>query len=173
MEDRSERATLRKLIVHGSSFLEAEKTFSSIEASCLSFLNLSNSSLSYFGFLYHMKALEHLDLSFTAVQDDDVEAISCIGANLRHLNLNNTKVSNVGLETLAGHVPKLEVLSLSHTSVDDFAIGYISTMHSLKALDLSNTNIKGILRLSLTILYYIMLCENLNWLTICQVISVR
>ncbi|KNA13231.1 hypothetical protein SOVF_118760 [Spinacia oleracea] len=146
LEDKSDRVTLKKLIIRGSSFLQAEIVFSTIEPSCLSFLNLSNTSLSYFGFLHRMHALEHLDLSSSAIQDDAVEAISCIGANLRHLNLNNTKVSNAGLETLAGHVPNLEVLSLSHTLIDDFAIAYISMMPSLKELDLSNKNIKGFIR---------------------------
>ncbi|KAL2902776.1 Dynein regulatory complex subunit 6 [Bienertia sinuspersici] len=145
VENESDQVSLRKLIVHGSSLPEAEKVFSSIEPSCFSFLNLSNTSLSYFGFLRRMDALAHLDLSFTAVQDDDAEAISCIGVSLRHLNLNHTKFSNAGLETLAGHVPNLEVLKLSNTSIDDFAIGYISTMPSLKELDLSKTNIKGFL----------------------------
>ncbi|XP_021757655.1 F-box/LRR-repeat protein 13-like [Chenopodium quinoa] len=143
LEDKSDRVTLRKLIAHGSSFPEAEMVFSTIEASCLSFLNLSNTSLSNFGFLRCMVALEQLDLSSCTIQDDAVEAISCIGANLRHLNLNNTKVSNAGLETLAGHVPNLEALSLSHTLIDDSAIAYMSTMPSLTTLDLSNTNIKG------------------------------
>lgn len=151
LEDKSDRVTLKKLIIRGSSFLQAEIVFSTIEPSCLSFLNLSNTSLSYFGFLHRMHALEHLDLSSSAIQDDAVEAISCIGANLRHLNLNNTKVSNAGLETLAGHVPNLEVLSLSHTLIDDFAIAYISMMPSLKELDLSNKNIKGIPELRLLI----------------------
>lgn len=146
MEDGSNRATLKKLIVHGVSFLDVGKAFSNIEASSLSFLNLSNTSISYFGFLHHMHALEHLDLSFTSVQDDAVEALACIGSNLRHLNLNNTKISSAGVEILAGHVPNLEVFSLSNTSTDDSAISYISLMPSLKALNLSNTNVKGFTR---------------------------
>ncbi|XP_057520546.1 uncharacterized protein LOC130800857 isoform X1 [Amaranthus tricolor] len=148
MDDGSDQVTLRKLIANGSTFLDAEKVLSSIKSSRVSFLNLSNTSLTHFGFLYHMDALELLDLSFCAIQDDAVEAISCIGAKLRHINLNNTKVGNAGMETLAGHVPNLEVLSLSHSSVDDYAIMYISMMPSLKKLDLSHTNIKGFIHQS-------------------------
>ncbi|KAK9668393.1 hypothetical protein RND81_13G057300 [Saponaria officinalis] len=143
MGDKSDQVTLIKLVMHGSTFLYGGKSFSSIETSCLTFLNLSNTSFDDFIFLRQMHALEHLDLSFSSMQDDAVEAISCVGANLRHLNLNNTNISSTGVEILAGHVPKLEVLSLSHTSIDDRALLYFSTMPSLKVLDLSNTFIKG------------------------------
>jgi len=142
-EDRVDKVTLKQLIVNGASFPDGASIFSSIDTSCLSFLNLSNTSLSCFGFLHQMHALEHLDLSFSTIQDNAVDAIAHVGANLKHLNLNNTKISSAGVEILVGHVPNLELLSLSHTSVDDVALAYISLMPSLKAVDLSNTNIKG------------------------------
>lgn len=66
-----------------------------------------------------MHLLEHLDLHFSSIQDDVVEAIACIGANLRLFNLNNMNTSSVEEEILAGHVPNFEVLSLSNTSIDD------------------------------------------------------
>ena len=78
------------------------------------------------------------------VSDDSVEMIACVGGNLRSLNLGGTRVSSAGLGILAGHVPNLEILSLSQTPVDDTAISFISMMPSLKVVDLSNTNIKGI-----------------------------
>ncbi|KAH9625421.1 hypothetical protein KSS87_011907 [Heliosperma pusillum] len=146
MADRSDQVTLRKIVFHGSTFLDGGKAFSSIETSCLSFLNLSNTSFSDFGFLRQMCALEHLDLSFSSIQDDAVETLSSICTNLRHLNLNNTKISSNGVEIMAGHAPYLENLLLSHTSIDDFVIPYFSTMPSLNVLDLSNTNIKGFTR---------------------------
>ncbi|KAJ8451138.1 hypothetical protein Cgig2_026947 [Carnegiea gigantea] len=142
-EDRGDKAALKQLIVNGASFPDGGNIFSNIDTSCLSFLNLSNSSLSYFGFLHQMHALEHLDLSFSTIQDDAVEAIARVGANLKHLNLNNTKISSAGVEILVGCVPNLEILLLSHTSIDDVALAYVSMMPSLKAIDLSNTNIKG------------------------------
>ncbi|KAL9242927.1 hypothetical protein vseg_016884 [Gypsophila vaccaria] len=146
MEDKSDQVALKKLVLHGSTFLCGGKSFSSIETRRLSFLNLSNTAFNDYGFLRQMHALEHLDLSFSSIQDDALEAISCIGANLRHLNLNDTKISSTGVEIMAGHIPNLEVLSLSHTSIDDLALPYIGTMPSLKMLDLSNAYIKGFTR---------------------------
>lgn len=77
------------------------------------------------------------------IGDDSVEMVACVGANLRHLNLSNTRFSSAGVGILAGHLPNLEILSLSGTQIDDYAISYMSMMPSLKFIDISNTDIKG------------------------------
>lgn len=138
-----DQAPLRKLVVSGATFAKASEVFLFIETSFLSFLDVSRSSLNSFCFLSCMKALEHLDLSFTMMDDDSVQLIASIGANLRNLNLNNTKVSSAGVSFLVGWVPNLERILLSCTLVDDVAISYISMMPSVKIINLSNTNVKG------------------------------
>ncbi|OVA01954.1 Leucine-rich repeat [Macleaya cordata] len=137
------KAPLKQLRVPGATFIDVHEVFSYIEASQLSFLDLSNSSLHNFQFLAHMDSLTHLNVSFSKIKDESIELIAHVGANLRNLNLSNTKVSSLGIGSLAGMVPNLEILSLSHTLVDDVALSYISTMPALRVLDLSNTNIKG------------------------------
>ncbi|XP_021277525.1 negative regulator of reactive oxygen species [Herrania umbratica] len=143
LEDDGDKAPLVKLIFAGATFLNEAEAFLYIETRFLSLLDVSNSSLNWFCFLPDMKMLEHLDLSSSMMGDDSVELIVCIGASLKILNLSGTKVSSAGIAILAGHVPKLEFLSLSHTSIDDVALSYVSSMPSLKVIDLSNTNIKG------------------------------
>lgn len=90
-----------------------------------------------------MNALEHLDLSSTLIDDNSVEIIACIGANLRILILDGTGVTAAGLGILAGNVPTLQNISLSCTPADDLAISYISMVPSLKVINLSKTNING------------------------------
>lgn len=143
LEGDGDKATLAKLILSGATFVNEAEAFLYMETRFLSFLDVSNSSLHRFSFLHHMKGLEHLDLSTSMMRDDLVELVACIGANLRILNLGKTRVTSTGIAILAGHVPKLEDLSLSHTPIDDSAIPYIGMMSSLKVVDLSNTNIKG------------------------------
>lgn len=143
LEGDGHKARLDKLVLSGATFVEDSEAFMYIETSFLSYLDLSNSTLPRFSFIHRLKVLKHLDLSSTVVGDDEVEEIASIGANLRYLNLSKTKVSSAGIRILTGHVPHLEILSLSYTSVDDVAISYISLMPSLKDIDLSNTNIKG------------------------------
>lgn len=138
-----DKAPLTRLIFSGATFIDEAETFLYLEKSFLQVLDISNSSLLRFCFLSDMEMLEHLDLSSTMIDDDSVEQIVCIGANLKYLNLSRTKVSSHGVGILAGHVPKLENLSLSNTSVDDMALSYIGMMPSLKVVDLSNTKIKG------------------------------
>lgn len=144
-EGEGDKALLEKLTVSGATFLNVSEAFLFIETSFLSFLDVSRSSLNSFCFLSCMKALEHLDLSFTMMGDDSIQLIACIGANLRNLNLSNTRVSSAGVSILAGCVPNLETISLSHTPVDDVAISYISMMSSVKIINLSNTNVKGLI----------------------------
>ena len=143
LELDGDKAPLSKLDISGATLLDDSEAFMHIDTSFMSHLNLSNSPLRSFCFLPHMKVLEHLDLSSTMMGDDAIEEIVCIGANLRYLDLSKNKISSVGVGILAGHVPNLEILSLSETSVDDVAISYISLMPSLKEIDLSKTNIKG------------------------------
>lgn len=143
LKSAGDRASLVKLILVGVTFMNEAEVFSYIETSFLSLLDVSNSSLNQFYILADMKLLEHLNLGSTIMGDDSVELISCIGANLKNLNLSGTKVSSAGIGILAGRVPKLENLCLSQTAIDDVALSYISLMPSLKVIDVSNTNIKG------------------------------
>nr|DAD36283.1 TPA_asm: hypothetical protein HUJ06_006923 [Nelumbo nucifera] len=135
---------LRKLLLTGATLVDVDEAFSHIETNYLSFLDLSQSLLDKFQFLAGMGSLEHLELSFSRMGDDSIELVAHVGANLRYLNLSNTRISSAGVEILAGHVPNLESLSLSQTAIDDVALSYISMMPSLKVINLSNTNIKGI-----------------------------
>ncbi|CAN0908814.1 Internalin I [Linum grandiflorum] len=146
LEGDGNKTPLTKLILAGATIKNEADIFSLIESSSISYLDISNSSLSDFSFLSGMKALQHLDLSSSIIGDDSIEWVCCIGANLRNLNLNRTRVTSAGVSTLAPHVPQLEVLSLSHAPIDDISISFIGTMTSLKALDLSNTKIKGFIR---------------------------
>lgn len=150
-EGEGDKASLVKLLVSGATFVDEIEAFVYMETSCLSHLDLSHSSLHKFSFLSHLKVVQYLDLSSSMITDDSIEEIACVGANLKYLNLSNTKVSSAGVSILAGHVSNLDALLLSHTAVDDDAISYISLMPSLKAVDLSYTNIKGMN-------FYILLC---------------
>lgn len=141
------KAPLTRLILSGATFIDEAETFLHLEKSFLRSLDLSNSSVNRFCCLSDMEMLEHLNLSSTMIDDDSLEQVVCIGANLRYLNLSKTKVSSRGVCILAGHVPELEILSLSNTSVDDTALSYVSMMPSIKILDLSNTKIKGTISL--------------------------
>lgn len=136
---------LTKLILTGATIADEFEAFSYVDTSFLTFLDLSNSSLHKFCFLPDMIALEYLDLSSSSFGDDSVEMIACVGANLKFLNLSCTKVSSTGLGILARHVPNLETLLLFRTPTDDHAISYISTMPSLKVINLSSTYISGML----------------------------
>ncbi|GAY39279.1 hypothetical protein CUMW_043150 [Citrus unshiu] len=132
LEGNGNKAPLAKISLASTTFINEREAFLYIETSLLSFLDVSNSSLSRFCFLTQMKALEHLDLSSSMIGDDSVEMVACVGANLRHLNLSNTRFSSAGVGILAGHLPNLEILSLSGTQIDDYAISYMSMMPSLK-----------------------------------------
>ncbi|KAF8380070.1 hypothetical protein HHK36_027540 [Tetracentron sinense] len=138
---------LAKLLLHGATFIDMNEAFFHIEASYLSFFDVSSSSLHNFHFLANMEALEHLDLSSSRMGDDSVELIERVGENLRNLNLSNTSISSAGVGILAGNVPNLATISLSHTAIDDVALSYIGMMPSLRVIDLSNTNIKGVTNL--------------------------
>ncbi|KAL9439583.1 hypothetical protein AB3S75_025111 [Citrus x aurantiifolia] len=146
LQGNENKAPLAKISLAGTTFINEREAFLYIETSLLSFLDVSNSSLSRFCFLTQMKALEHLDLSSSMIGDDSVEMVACVGANLRHLNLSNTRFSSAGVGILAGHLPNLEILSLSGTQIDDYAISYMSMMPSLKFIDISNTEIKGFIQ---------------------------
>lgn len=171
LEGNEDKAPLAKISLSGTTFINEPEAFLYIETSLLSFLDVSNSSLNRFCFLPQMKALEHLDLSSSMMGDDSVEMVACVGANLRNLNLSNTRISSAGVGVLAGHLPNLEILSLSGARIDDYAISSISTMPSLKFIDLSNTEIKGFIQqvgaetdlvLSLTALQNLNHLESLN-----------
>ncbi|XP_009626037.1 uncharacterized protein [Nicotiana tomentosiformis] len=142
-EGEGRKAPLAKLILSGSTIRDVSEAFQHLETSSLSLLDLSNSSLNSHCFLPYMSAISDLDLSGTSAGDESVEHIAFIGQNLRHLNLSRTKLSNAGLEILAGFVPNLETLLLSYTAIDDYAIPFMSTMPLLKSINLSGTNIRG------------------------------
>ncbi|PSS04242.1 Toll-like receptor 13 [Actinidia chinensis var. chinensis] len=144
-EGHSDKAPLTKLILSGASYVDSSEALLYVETSFLSYLDMSNSSLVRFCLLSRMNALEHLDLSSTSIEDNSVELIAGIGANLRILNLNSTKVTSDGVGILAGNVPKLQNIQLSGTQTDDGAISYIGMMPSLKFIDLSKTNVRGLI----------------------------
>ncbi|KAE9614076.1 putative leucine-rich repeat domain, L domain-containing protein [Lupinus albus] len=165
------KAPLAKLILSGATFLNEEEALLYANTNFLSFLDTANSNLCRFSFLSKMGVIEHLNLSSCMMDDDSIEMVACVGGKLKSLNLSGTKVSSVGLGILAGHVPNLESLTLSQTQVDDTAILFISMMPSLKVVDLSTTNIKGVLHhgrndlhmmLSLTALQNLKQLERLN-----------
>lgn len=137
-------APLTKLVLSGATFLNEADVLLYLNTNFLSFVDVSYSCLHSFFFLSKMKVIEHLNLCSCLIGDDSVEMVACIGGNLKTLNLSGTRISSSEVGILAGHVPKLETLSLSQTPIDDSAILYISMMPSLKVVDLSSTNIKGI-----------------------------
>lgn len=143
VEGDGSKAQIAKLMLAGATFVNEAEAFLYLESSSLSYLDLSNSSLERLSFLYHMKALEHLDLNSSSIGDTALEDVVCIGAKLKFLNLSQTTVTSAGVAILAGNVPELEWLSLSHTLIDDLALSHIGIMTSLKNVDLSNTSIKG------------------------------
>ncbi|KAM7491482.1 hypothetical protein LguiA_034403 [Lonicera macranthoides] len=145
-EGLGNKACLSKFIMAGASFIDISQAFLHVNTNFLYFLDVSNSSINRLGFLPNMNAMAHLDISGTSVEDDSVEMIAFIGANLRFLNLNNTRVSSVGVGILAGHVPNLETLLLSSTRIDDLAMSYIGMMPSLKVINLSSTNVRGLIQ---------------------------
>ncbi|KAK9145421.1 hypothetical protein Sjap_005324 [Stephania japonica] len=142
--DGEERPHLRKLLLSAATLSDIDEAFLHVEPRHISFLNVSQSTLEEFEFLGNMAALEHLDLSFTRIRDDNISPILLLGESLRYLNLSNTRLTSTGLGLLVGNLPHIESLLLSHTGVDDSALSYTSTMESLKVLDLSNTSIKGL-----------------------------
>lgn len=171
LQGNGNKAHLTKLICSGATFTNEAEAFLCFNTCFLSFLDVSNSSLSGFYFLHHLKAMEYLDLSGSMIGDDSIEAIASIGAILRNLNLGKTRVTSAGVAILVGHVPKLEILSLSHTLVDDLAMSYIGMMPSLKLVDLNNTIINGFIHQdgaepnlisSLTALHSLKGLESLN-----------
>lgn len=139
-----DKVPLRKLIGSGATFSNETEDLAFVGLHVLYYLDFSNASLHRFCFLSHMQAVEHLDLSSTTIGDDSVGLIASVGENLKYLNLSSTAVSSSGVGILAGKVTNLETLSLSHTMIDDAVLSYISMMPSLKSIDLSETDIKGI-----------------------------
>ncbi|KAK9094169.1 hypothetical protein Scep_025638 [Stephania cephalantha] len=144
LADREEGPHLRKLLLSGATLSDINDALLHVEPRHIFFLNVSQSTLQDFEFLGNMTALEHLDLSFTRIRDNNISPILLLGESLRYLNLSNTRLTSTGLGLLVGNLPHIESLLLTHTGVDDSALSYISTMESLKVLDLSNTNIKGL-----------------------------
>ncbi|KAF6140860.1 hypothetical protein GIB67_042273 [Kingdonia uniflora] len=135
---------LEKLLVPGATFSKIHDAFSFIELTGLRFLDMSNSSVDDFWFLSKLEALVHLDLSFSKIGDDSLKLIARVGGNVKVLNLSNTRVSSAGIGTIVGNVPNIEILLLSHTDINDLALPYIGLMPSLRAVDFSNTKIKGL-----------------------------
>ena len=142
-EGHGDKAPILKLILCGAMYVDVSEALLFVETSSLSFLDMSSSSLEEFCFLSRMNTLEHLDLSSSLIDDKSVEVVASVGANLRNLNLSKTRVTSAGVGVLSGNVPNLEKISLSCTEVDDHAISYMSLMPSLKVVNLSKTNVKG------------------------------
>ncbi|PIN21006.1 hypothetical protein CDL12_06302 [Handroanthus impetiginosus] len=139
------KARMKEVMLSGAAITDVSEAFRYVETSRLHFLDLSYSSHQSFSFLRSMNALTDLNLSDSALTDESVEHIACIGTNIRYLNLSNTKVSSDGIGALFGHVPNLKTLLLSGTPIDDTAVSYISMMPSLKVINLSRTNVKGLI----------------------------
>ncbi|KAL6533587.1 hypothetical protein OROHE_013420 [Orobanche hederae] len=144
-DGEGQKVSLEKVILSGAALTNICEAFKYVETSRLYSLDISNSSIQSFGFLCSMNAMIHLNLSDSEMTDNSVEHIAHIGANLRYLNLCNTKVSSEGIGEIAGYVPNLETLLLSGTPIDDKAVPYISMMPSLKVINLSRTNVKGLI----------------------------
>ncbi|XP_020096798.1 leucine-rich repeat-containing G-protein coupled receptor 4 isoform X3 [Ananas comosus] len=162
---------LTKFLVSGSTLTDIDESFSYIEASSLTFLDMSGCSVSNFSFLEKLKRLEHLDLRSTKIVDNTIELVANIGVSLRDLNLSHANLTSYGVSALAGAVMNIESLSLGHTGIDDSALSYIGTMPSLRTVDLSHTHIKGFIywgrdnrerTLSLCALQNLKHLENLN-----------
>ncbi|EPS60572.1 hypothetical protein M569_14231, partial [Genlisea aurea] len=136
-------ACLRRLTLSGSTLPDISELFLHIDASRLSVLDLACSAIRSFSFLLHTNQLTELNLSGCRLDDHSVQHIISVGTSLRYLNLSDTQISSQGVEQMAGMFPNLETLLLSGTAVDDVAVPYISSMSSLKEVDLSNTNLKG------------------------------
>ncbi|XP_065012380.1 receptor like protein 28-like isoform X4 [Musa acuminata AAA Group] len=139
----STSAPLLKLFGLGATFVDADKVFSIIDTSHVTYLDVSSSSICNLHFLVKMDMIEHLDVSFCGITDDSVEYIAKAGKGLKFLNASNSKLTSQGICVLAGNVINLETLYLSNTSVDDVALSYIALMPSLRIVDLSRTKIKG------------------------------
>ncbi|PWA80481.1 leucine-rich repeat (LRR) family protein [Artemisia annua] len=140
------KARLTQIVLAGASFKDVKDAFSYFDSSCLSFLDLSNSSLRDLYFLPCVHVLEYLDLSGNLIGDDSAEYIASVGANLKSLNLSNTRVSSAGVAVLTGHVPKLEIISLDSTPTDDLALSYIGMIPSLKSVSMKGTNVRGLIQ---------------------------
>ncbi|XP_065012384.1 uncharacterized protein LOC135586076 isoform X6 [Musa acuminata AAA Group] len=138
----STSAPLLKLFGLGATFVDADKVFSIIDTSHVTYLDVSSSSICNLHFLVKMDMIEHLDVSFCGITDDSVEYIAKAGKGLKFLNASNSKLTSQGICVLAGNVINLETLYLSNTSVDDVALSYIALMPSLRIVDLSRTKIK-------------------------------
>ncbi|KAK6137292.1 hypothetical protein DH2020_028964 [Rehmannia glutinosa] len=151
-EGGGQKVCLEKVILSGATITDVSEVFQYVEASKLCLLDISNSSIQSFSFLCSMSAMIDLNLSDSALDDNSVEHIARIGANLKYLNLCNTKVSSDGIGALAGHVPNLETLLLSGTSIDDKAEGNVlnevpsfsvlESLSHLERLDLEEMHIK-------------------------------
>lgn len=137
------KVPLSKLLLTGASVNDISKILTNVEAGCMTFLDISGSSIINFDFMVNMRQLEHLDLSSSGMSDSFIEHIINIGENLRCLNLSRTKITSQGISALSEHVPRLESLILSYTAIDDVSLSYISLMSSLRAVDLSHTKVKG------------------------------
>ncbi|KAL6619563.1 hypothetical protein ACP70R_034702 [Stipagrostis hirtigluma subsp. patula] len=161
---------LENFIATAASFGNINEVFSSIEASSLSYLDMSGCSFGNLSFMEKMENLGHLDLSFSRINDDAIEHVAKIGTKLKYLSLKNTGITSQALCVLAGTVPNLTSLSLGHTKIDDSALVYISMMPLLRTIDLSHTSLKGFTQtegtaeklLSLSAFEHLKYLESLN-----------
>ncbi|CAM8985620.1 unnamed protein product [Rhodiola kirilowii] len=142
-EDDGDGGALEKLVLSGVTFANVSEALLRLDLSYVLYLDLSNVLLHDLSFIHNTRALTHLDLSFSLIEDDSMEVIRSVGATLRNLNLSNTKVTSFGIQLLAGYVPSLESIFLANTHIDDTSIYYLSMVPQLKVIDLCNTCIKG------------------------------
>lgn len=134
---------LSEFLVRGATFADVDHVFSNLNIGHLSVLDLSSSAISNFNFLARMCSLERLDLSSSLMTDNLIAPVASMAFKLRDLNLSNTKITSQSMCSLAGNVPYLEKLSLSESMIDDTSLQYLTSMPSLRTIDLSKTGIQG------------------------------
>jgi hypothetical protein len=85
--------------------------------------------------------LRHLELSWTALADDDLVLLECF-QNLTALNLQATPITGEGLKHLA-KLPKLRALILTDTLIDDAGLAHLARLTKLESLHLDRTPISN------------------------------
>jgi internalin A len=98
----------------------------------LRLLNLNQTKVGKLTGLSHLKALRELELSDTAVNDDDLRELNGL-KDLRTLNLRYTKVTDAGLKELAA-LTRLQTLRLDGTAVSDAGLTSLTGLNQLQLL---------------------------------------
>ena len=90
---------------------------------------------------YKSGLLHTIDLKNAHARIDDLWIEQLAGqSKLKELNLSGTDISNMSLEVIRQLV-SIETLDLSETAINDEAFAYLSSMHHLKVLVLTGSNV--------------------------------